>query len=278
MPSIPELDLDAYLSRIQYAGALRPDVATLSALTRAHTQSIAFENIDVLLGNGISLDPQQIFDKLVTRRRGGYCFEQNILFQCVLRQLGFVVTPSAGRVRLGVTDRQMMPARTHMFLKVDIAGDSWLTDVGFGSYSLTAALALQANRVQNTPHGPRRLLQHDTRWFHQGLGADGQQWVDLYEFEPDFIMYPRDQKVANWYTQTHPDTHFTYRLSVARAQDEGGRVALLNRRLRIVDAQGQLDERELSGPKQLAEVLNEVFYLDAARAAKALWKKIKYDA
>src|SRR5690625_7029622 len=79
MDSLTDPLFDAYLQRINYKGPLNPDAQTLSALTRAHSQSIAFENIDILLGREISLQPEDIAHKLITLQRGGYCFEQNLL-------------------------------------------------------------------------------------------------------------------------------------------------------------------------------------------------------
>ena len=273
MDSLTDPLFDAYLQRINYKGPLNPDAQTLSALTRAHSQSIAFENIDILLGREISLQPEDIAHKLITLQRGGYCFEQNLLFLCVLQHLGFMVRPGGGRVRLGVTDRDQVPARTHLFCFIDINGQRWFSDVGFGSYSLTAAVQLEPQVAQYTPHGERRFDPVGQRWFYQGLVND--QWQDLYEFNPDEVMHPADQKVANWYTQTHSDTHFTYRLSVSRALAGGGRVALLNRRFRQVDENGNESLVEITHAKQLADVLEDVFLLNAAAVAKPLWKKIR---
>src|SRR5699024_3723397 len=144
-------DLSAYLERIALSEPLQADAETLHALTQAQTQAIAFENIDVLLGRGISLERMDIFNKLVLRRHGGYCFEQNILLQTVLDHLGFEVMPLGGRVRLGYDSRAEMPARTHLFLKIRGADCDWITDVGFGSYSLTTALRLVPDLIQHTP-------------------------------------------------------------------------------------------------------------------------------
>ena len=94
------MNLAAYFQRIGYRGRYQPDLTLLSALTAAHTHSIPFENLDVLLGRPISLEPDALFQKLVVQRRGGYCFEQNGLFLEVLRELGFQVVPLSARVRL----------------------------------------------------------------------------------------------------------------------------------------------------------------------------------
>src|SRR4051794_21946874 len=93
------IDLDAYLARIGVRGPLRADRPTLDLLSEAHVRTIPFENLDVLLGRPIDLEPSAIERKLVGDRRGGYCFEQNTLMLAVLGQLGFAVRPISARVR-----------------------------------------------------------------------------------------------------------------------------------------------------------------------------------
>lgn len=261
-------NLDDYLTRIGYKGSLEVGLTTLKALVRHHTQSISFENIDILLGREISLEPETIFNKLVLKQQGGYCFEQNLLFCAALSELGFMVRPLGGRVRIGTTDRQHRPGRTHLFLLVHLGDRDWLVDVGFGSYSLTEVLLLEANSIQPTPHGPRRLQRVQDRWFHQG--KEGGQWADLYEFDLS-PMYDSDQRVANWYTQSSPWSHFTYRLSVARALPSGGRLALRNRRLRRVEGTGAEQISTLESLDELAQVLHEDFLLSRQSDVQALW-------
>ena len=126
MADADALDLPAYLERIGYAGDLNPSRSVLEALHLAHATHIPFENLDILLGRPIRLDLASLQAKLVKDRRGGYCFEQNLLFSAVLRQLGFSVTSLAARVRYRTTT--LLP-RTHMLLLVDLAGERWLADV-----------------------------------------------------------------------------------------------------------------------------------------------------
>src|SRR4051812_36794244 len=93
------INLDAYLARIGYTGAREATAETLAAIHARHAASIPFENLDVILGRGIQIDPAAIERKLVTDQRGGYCFEQNALLASALQELGFSVTPLLGRVR-----------------------------------------------------------------------------------------------------------------------------------------------------------------------------------
>jgi N-hydroxyarylamine O-acetyltransferase len=219
--------MDAYFQRIGYTGRTEPTLDMLDALSAAHVSRIPFENLDMVLGRGVDLSDDAVFDKLITRRRGGYCFEQNALFMRVLRTLGYDVTPISARVRIGRT-REETPARTHMFLRVCIAGMSYLADVGVGGLSLTSALRLEPDLEQTTPHERRRLLHHDGLWFHQALL--GETWSDVCEFTLE-TMPEIDRVVANWYTSSHPASHFRQRVLVARALPQGGRLTLLNREL-----------------------------------------------
>jgi N-hydroxyarylamine O-acetyltransferase len=252
------LDLDAYLARVGYHGPRAPTLALLRDLTAAHTQSIPFENLDVLLGRRIDLELDAIFDKLVRQRRGGYCFEQNGLFLHVLTALGFEARPLSARVRIDRA-RDFTPPRTHMFLRIELDGASWLTDVGVGALSLTAPLRLADDAgTQETPHEPRRLLREGDRWFHQARLGD--TWTDVCEFTGE-EMPPIDREVANWFTSAHPDSHFLNRLIVARAAPGGRRITLLNRELKLRNREGHAERVELDSPQALLAALAEHFGL-----------------
>ncbi|MCE9572677.1 MAG: arylamine N-acetyltransferase [Deltaproteobacteria bacterium] len=250
------MDLDAYFARIGYAGSRAPTLATLHALSAAHAQAIPFENLDVLLGRPIDLDPAAVDRKLIGARRGGYCFEQNTLFLRVLEALGFDARPLSARVRWG-RPRDYTPPRTHVFVRVDLDGASWMVDVGIGSTSLTAALRLDATGEQPTPHEPRRIVFEDGRYFHQARLGDS--WHDIYEFTRE-EMPAIDRELANWYTSAHPGSHFKNRLTVARALPDGARVAILNRELTI-RRRGVAETRTIDSPAELLAVLAEHFGL-----------------
>jgi N-hydroxyarylamine O-acetyltransferase len=249
--------VDAYLSRIGHAGPTDPTVATLDAIALAHVTTIPFENLDILLGRPIVLDPDALAGKLVGSRRGGYCFEQNGLLLEVLEALGFEVRPISARVRLQRA-RSFTPPRTHVFLRAEIDRSSWLVDVGVGALSPTSALRLERDLVQTTPHEPRRLIDVDGRLFHQAHIAG--EWVDVCEFTLEEM--PRiDREVANWYTSTHPASHFRDRLIVARAASDGGRVTLVNRELTFRARDGTARKETVADPDALLGVLAEHFGL-----------------
>ena len=250
----PFADLDAYFKRTGYAGSRAPCLRTLHALTRAHAQAIPFENMDVLLRRPVSLDPAVVFDKLVVQRRGGYCFEQNGLLLQVLRQLGFQARALGARVRLQISDRAILPRRTHMLIAVALDDACWLTDVGVGTASLTQALRLVPDVVQRTPHDARRLVREGRQWFQQ-IKRDGQ-WLDVCQFTLDDFPFV-DRDVANWYTSTHPASSFRHELMVALARPDGGRSTLLNGQLTFHDRDGHRDARAVRTPAELSDALRQ---------------------
>jgi N-hydroxyarylamine O-acetyltransferase len=260
-------DLDAYFARIGYTGARTPTLPVLASIVRAHIESIPFENLDVLLGAGIDLEPRAVWQKLVHSHRGGYCFEQNSLLLDVLTALGFAATPLSARVRLQ-RPRDFTPPRSHMFVRVELDGIPWLADVGVGAMSPTAPLRFDTEAEQSTPHEPRRLLR-DGDWdglarrsptariFHQV--RFGSEWQDVAELtlEP---MPPIDREVANWFTSAHPRSHFRSRLVVARATTTG-RITLLNRELTFRGPDGVGETQVLASPAALLGALAEHFGL-----------------
>ncbi len=210
-----ELDLDAYLERIGFDGPRVPTLDTLGRLQRAHTTSIPFENVHAVRGLHLPVDLASVQERLVHRRRGGYCFEHVVLFAAALERLGFDLTGITGRVTLGAP--KVTPA-THAMVVVRFPDDprSWLCDVGFGSgptapIELADGATLEADgwryRLQRRP-GPLT----DT-WSLQQHGADG--W-----FERNIFVlvqqYPVDYRVGSHYVGTHPRSPFVARLFAQR--------------------------------------------------------------
>lgn len=251
------IDIDAYVARIRYAGPRKPTLALLHAIVAHHVAAIPFENLDVLLGRPIRLDPASLQQKLVRDRRGGYCFEQNGLLLLVLTALGFQAAPLSARAR-NQQPRDVTPPRTHVFNRVEIAGEAWLADVGLGGLSPTAALRLDATGEQATPHEPRRIIREDGRCFHQAKLGD--MWSDVCEFTGE-EMPLIDQELANWWTSTNPDSKFRQNLIVARAEPDGTRRAILNRKFTIRCGARIIAQREIAAPAELLDVLAEYFGL-----------------
>ncbi len=256
------MDLERYFDRIGHRLPHERTATVLHALTQAHVQSIPFENIDVFLGRPIRLEPDALYHKLVSSRRGGYCFEQNGLFLEVLGRLGFQVRPLRAAVRLGEPDRRVPVRHTHLVLEVRINDEPWITDVGVGSASLTRALRLAADVEQPTPHGTRRLQRQGGKWFHQV--RHGDTWVDVYEFDGSAMLLP-DRVVANWYTSTSPDSRFRRELGMAKALPEGRWVSLRGHELTLRGADGSAKKELITGSQHLFDVLHRYFGIDLAK-------------
>jgi N-hydroxyarylamine O-acetyltransferase len=265
-----ELDIDRYFARIGYTGSPGPDLQTLCALTALHPAAIPFENVDVLLGRPIDLNPGALQAKLVGGGRGGYCFEQNGLLKRVLVALGFAVEGLCGRVLWMVPpDAQPMPL-THMVLRVTIGGERWLADVGFGSCAAGAPLRFDALGVeQPTRHETFRLTREGPWSLLEAHFSDS--WHPVYLISPEPAL-DIDYVLSNWYTSTHPRSRFRRELSVAVTTPQG-RTTLLNNRLTVRDAGGGVDRR-LLGEAQIADGLVTTFGLrldaESARQAAAI--------
>lgn len=213
------LDLDRYFSRIGFDAAPTPTRSTLAALHRAHTTSIPFENLEIILGRPILLDPDSVQDKLIRRPRGGYCYEHASLFAAVLERLGFRFTALSGRVTLGA---QTPRPATHALLVVEFDdARRYLCDVGFGRGPLEP-IELVAGPETDQQGWRLKLstarLGSDAEVFHpdewilwQRSSVDGEVvWLDRHRFALT-PQYPIDWAVGNHFVSTSPHSPFTTR-------------------------------------------------------------------
>jgi N-hydroxyarylamine O-acetyltransferase len=224
----PKPNLELYFERIAYSGPATPTLKTLTALHALHPQALSFDGLSPFLGEPVSLALPALEDKLLKRRRGGYCFEQNVLFWRVLEAIGFRVSGLSGRVRLGWPDEVITP-RGHMALLVTLAEGNFIADVGFGKLTVTAPVRLEIGLEQCTPHEPVRIVERSKNVY--ALQARLEQWQTLYTFDlqESFIA---DYEMYNWFYARHPDSPFVQSVMMARAQPER-RLALRNARFSI---------------------------------------------
>ncbi|MFE6059692.1 arylamine N-acetyltransferase [Streptomyces sp. NPDC056431] len=236
-----ELDLDAYLARIGYEaerdGELAPDLPTLTALHRAHVRAVPFENLDVALGRPVPLDLKSLQAKLVERRRGGYCYEQNSLFAAVLERIGFTVTGRGARNR---SRGAALPPVTHALLVVVIEGEQWLADVGFGWQGPLEPVPLRDGaRVEQSGWTFGMVVEDEGIHVLRSLRPQG--WTDLYAFSPQ-TLYPADFTVMNHYSSSHPQSRFLGQV-VAQWPGADERRALVRDTLSTVRTDGVVEER-----------------------------------
>jgi N-hydroxyarylamine O-acetyltransferase len=251
------LDVDVYFLRIGYRGALTPSYETLRDLHLAHLHTVPFENLDIHFGRPIVLDEDALFDKIVRRRRGGFCYELNGLFSALLRQLGFRVT----RLSAGVlADGTFGPEFDHMTLLVELE-NRYLADVGFGE-SFWEPLSLDDPNEQ-VQRGRGFRVTHDgqlgTMLFERTTGgSDGYRFT----FEPrGFAEY----EAMCRFHQTSPESPFTQRRVCSKATPTG-RITLRDTRL-IVTEHGERREEPLS-EGEWVRTLEREFGISASEFAR----------
>lgn len=248
------LDTSAYLNRLNYAGHRAPTLETLRALHRAHMLAVPFENLDIGLGRPIKLDEPALYSKIVTARRGGFCYELNGLFAALLRSLGFEVTLMSARVYDG---RQPGPDFDHLTLRVQLE-TPWLADVGFGD-SFVEPLRLEAGLEQPDVAGIFRLERDpDGTWRLQARNAQGG-WDTNYGFSSQPRQMADFQEMCV-YQQTSPDSHFTQH-RICSLATPAGRVTISDQRL-IVTAQGERTETSLADQAEFNAALRQYFAID----------------
>ncbi|MBT2187901.1 arylamine N-acetyltransferase family protein [Sphingobium nicotianae] len=225
--------LAAYLRHLGLDAPPSPDAEGLADLQAAHRQSIAFANLDLRLGNPVRIDSDAAFDKLVTRRRGGYCFEQNRVFSDMLAALGMPNRPLLARVRLGLPPDAPAQPRTHVLLLVDLDGEPWIADAGFGASYVPPLPLIDGVTVTSDDGASHRLRRIGApgdlggEWLFEraGLVSDNRakpdaDWQPQYAF--DLLPVAADDlEQCNHWTSTRPGTRFLSMHLVSIALPDG---------------------------------------------------------
>ncbi|REC44672.1 arylamine N-acetyltransferase family protein [Chryseobacterium pennipullorum] len=249
------LQLQEYLARIHYSGAIAPDLETLEKIHQLHPNYIAFENIDSYTGTVPSLDPEEVFRKLVTDSRGGYCYEQNLLLGSMLKCIGFKVEMQLGRV-VWKREENSSAARTHFLLIVTVKDQKYLVDCGFGTVTLTAPLRLNEEQPQQTPNGLFMISQKEggyTLWIWK------EKWLPIYRFYLESVE-SLDLEIANWYVATHPESGFKKNLVLSKV-DEHARYTFTGHTLNIRKETGEKESVSIETPEEIFEMLKNIFRL-----------------
>lgn len=247
-------DLDGYLARIGWDGRREPTRATLESILRAHMTMVPFENLDVLLGRGIRVDLDGVYAKLVTARRGGYCFEHGTLLLGALQQLGFQPLSHTARV-IQLRPRSEAPL-THMFLTVRMEGRMLVLDPGFGGHAPRVPVPLTGEEVRDRDD-VHRMVRQGADWALEAKidGVPTLLWSSSVEpAEPvDFVM-------ANHFVSTFPESPFVTRLML-RAMTGTLRVSMMNQDVTVRDASGQRT-RVITDRADLRQLLIDHFGFD----------------
>ena len=247
------MDIDAYFRRIEYEGPRQPSAATLRTLHRQHLFTVPFENLDIPLSVPIQLDLPLIYDKIVTRRRGGFCYELNGLFGELLRAMGFRVQMLSARVRR--EDGGFGPEFDHMLLKVELE-EPWLVDVGFGD-SFVDPIVFHAGGADQVNGHRYVVLAVGDEWQLQREDDKGK--VALYAFQDVPHELGEYQGMCRFH-QTSPESHFTRSWICSRATP-AGRITVSNMRLIVTDG-ARRSEAQLNTMGELRQSLREFLGID----------------
>jgi N-hydroxyarylamine O-acetyltransferase len=247
------MDVEQYLRRIEYDGPRQPSSAALRGLHRQHLFAVPFENLDIPLKTPICLDLPLLYDKIVRRHRGGFCYELNGLFCELLIALGFRVQMLSARVRRD--NGGFGPEFDHMLLRVDLE-EPWLVDVGFRD-SFVDPIVFRAGGADQV-NGHRYLVSpFGEEW--QLLREDDKGEVPLYVFR-DVPRQLNEYEEMSTFHQTSPESGFTKRWICSKATRDG-RITVANRRL-IITGDGRREESVLGTDDELRRCLRDHFGIE----------------
>lgn len=245
------MNIKAYLERINYQGTLAPNAETLRGLQVAHLLAVPFENLSIHAKEPIVLDDEALFEKIVGRGRGGFCYEANGLFAALLRALGFRVAMLSAEV--AGASGGFGPAFDHMALMVTLE-QRWLVDVGFGD-SFREPLLLDERGVQSQGGDAYRILS-DGDYMTLKRRYEGE-WKNEYRFTLRPYQYADFAEMCR-YHQTSPQSHFTRGRVCSRATVDG-RITLAGMRFIETSNDGSRRERTLTSEEEYAALLRERF-------------------
>lgn len=249
--TITSVDTAAYLQRINYRGPLTSTAETLRQLHLAHLLTVPFENLSIHRGEPIVLSDDALFEKIVRRKRGGFCYELNGLFAALLRSLGFDVTMLAADV---ANDKgEFGPPFDHMTLLVTLE-ERWLADVGFGD-SFREPLLLDEREPQIQGNDAFKIEETETHFIMSRRDENGD-WHPQYRFTLVPYGYADYDEMCRFH-QTSPESHFTQKRICSRATKDG-RVSLSEMRL-ITTSGRERKEVELTNKSEYADTLREKF-------------------
>lgn len=225
--------VQAYLERIGFKGPLDGSFKTLATLQECHLLKVPYENLEILARQPLSLDPQDLFQKIVVRRRGGYCFELNALFGWLLRELGYPVVDWVSRFWRDEPDAP--PKRRHHVLKVEAEGASYLCDVGVGGIVPRRPLALIEGVEQQQNDECYRLDRDPYYGWMLGEQKNGE-WLRVYSFTEE-PQLPKDYIFASFWCENAPDSIFNKSPMVSILTPDG-RNTIADREFRLFTSTG----------------------------------------
>jgi Arylamine N-acetyltransferase len=259
-------DIKKYLERIGYKGEAKVDLDTLKALNSCHVKTVPYENLDILAKKDLRLDIPSLYDKVVVRRRGGYCFEVNGLFAWLLQEIGFEVVQHFGRWMRG--EPLEAPMRRHRSIRVTLNGEQYICDVGAGLPSPQEPLRLEFDTVQTIKGEDYRIIKDPVHIYLVQYMSSAGTWKNQFSFNDDPCI-PIDYYQPHYYCTTHPDSPFLNYTMVYVCTDDGRHTiadvydqytGLKAKELRTYSSDG-LKKTLIRNDEQFNEILSNVFGL-----------------
>jgi N-hydroxyarylamine O-acetyltransferase len=249
------MNVPSYLTHLNYSASVKPDAETLRGLQFAHLLTVPFENLDIGLKRPIQLSEEALWDKIILRKRGGFCYELNGLFAWLLKQIGFDVTYLNARVfnregELGIDFDHLA-----LLAKIPQEPTRWLADVGFGD-SFNKPLSFEERGEQAQGLRAYRLEQTSSGCITWQKNYDGT-WERQYFFDLQPHNFPAEYESACLYHQTSPESSFTRGRIISRATPDG-RVSLEDGRL-IVTTNGTRKEQPIANQEEYQMLLKDLF-------------------
>ena len=246
------MDIQKYLERINYTGSFNPDAEVLSSLQLAHLMTVPFENLDIYYKVPIDLD--NLFDKIVNRRKGGFCYELNGLFYQLLIETGFTVK----MISAGVYNhkKEYSPEYDHMALLVTTRDNNYLVDVGFGEFA-HSPINMQVNTETIDSTGIFKVEQLDENYHVvKKKNAFG-------EFTPEYMFSINKRKLHDFderclFHQTSNESHFMQN-RICSMPTKNGRITLTGSTLKITES----------------EIIKETHLDNEQAVQQALWNYFK---
>ncbi len=259
-----DFEIDSYLARIQLNDC-NNGLEDLITLQQYHMQHIPFENLDVVAGRAIDLDYEHLFNKIISSKRGGYCFELNLLYSKLLKALGFSPIPILGRVWL--RDPEKTPPRNHLAHLVTLENELFITDVGFGGVTTRVPLPINSTSDVNDRDGFVRIVPFEN---HQYMlqRKIGHTWVNQYSFE-NVKISEEDIQIANYYMSTNPKSHFYHNNFIGKFT-KNGRIGLFNTQMSTRQGLDIVEKKEIPYGEEWIETLKNDFNLMANFSEKEL--------
>jgi len=257
-------EITQYLNRIKLDDC-HPTLDGLMKLQEYHMENIPFENLDIVVGRKIELNYPHLFEKIITKKRGGYCFELNTLYAILLKSLGFFPRPVLGRV--WISNPRRLPPRNHLAHLVDLNGKTYLTDVGFGGLITRIPLDINVSSPINDKDGMMRVVPLADHQFMitRQVGTD---WENQYSFE-NVEISEEDIYISNYYMSTNSRSHFFHHKFVGKNTKEG-RIGLFNNKLSIRKGIKIVDGKRVKFGSDWLEIIKNEFAINLDFSEKEL--------